>query len=421
MRKSLGVSLLFTVTCLAVCDGQSLKTEKPMSADEFVDSIGINIHLHNGNTLYGNFPVIFGALRDLGIRHTRDGLINTTWQEYYRRHTQLAASGMHCLFITGPEDTATQIRGFTEKVAGAMEGFEAPNEYDNSGDSDWAVKLSAYMPRLKSVAASISLPGKIPVVGPALVTPDADRKVPGLAASFDEANMHNYFGGHNPGTAGWGDNGYGSISWNVALSEKAWGKKPIITTETGYLTDVHAEQSIDEAVQAVYTPRIFLEQTLHGILRTYLYELADGNNIIPLNERSFGLIRNDGSRKPAFEALQRLIGLLSDPGPAFHPTQVFLQLGPAVPELHHLLFEKRNGVFYLAFWLEDSSFDQKTKKETAVKPVSVTVRVQNRIRSAHLFSLDPAVSAGGIPVSAGKELSLVASANVSILEFDLTH
>jgi len=393
----------------------------PSNADDFVDSMGINVHLHNGNTLYGNFPIIFTALRDLGIRHTRDGLINTTWEEYYRRHAQLAANGIRCLFITSPDDTDAQLLRFTEKVSGAVEGFETPNEYDSSGDSNWAAKLSGYMPRLMVTAASIPSSHRITIVGPSLVTADGYKKVPGLAPDFDEANMHNYFGGHNPGTPGWGDNGYGSISWNLALSEKAWGNKPVVTTETGYLTDMRVEQSIGESLQAVYTPRIFLEQALHGIQRTYLYELADGNDVVPQNERSFGLLRDDGSRKPAFYAVQRLVRLLSDPGPRFSPSPVELELGPAVPGLHHLLFQKRNGLFYLAFWLELSSFDQQSRKGITIQPVAVTLHTRSHIRSAHLFSLDPNLPAEGISLDVSKNLHLTASVNVSILEFDLAH
>lgn len=413
-RLQMWMSLTALLLTMPGCRAQSLKAEQAVSADAFVDSIGINVHLHNGEMIYGNFPVISAALRDLGVRHTRDGLIQTTWEEYYSRHAQLAQSGIHCLFITGTGDTQEQLLRFTEKVHGAVEGFEAPNEYDASGDHDWAPKLSAYMPRLMSIASSIPSSRKIPIVGPALVTPDADKKVPGLSASFDEANMHNYFGGHNPGTSGWGDNGYGSIAWNMALAIKAWGKKPIVTTETGYLSDPHVPQGVGERAQGIYTPRIFLEQTLHGVHRTWLYELADGNETVPLDQRSFGLLRSDGSRKPSFVALQRLIRLLSDPGPGGTPSSLPLELNSSTPEIHHLLLQKRDGRFYLVFWLEVPALDSSSKR-----PVSFTLRTEKRLRNALLYTVAPGASGEGARVKVGDDVALTAQEDVSILEFNV--
>ena len=55
-----------------------------------------------------------------------------------------------------------------------------------------------------------------------------------LSAFFDQANIHNYLAGRHPGTPGWGDDGYGSIDWNLRLIRRYSGGKPITTTEIGY-------------------------------------------------------------------------------------------------------------------------------------------------------------------------------------------
>lgn len=395
-------------------------TEVPWSAEAFVDTIGINVHLHNSNTIYGDFPLISQALFDLGIRHIRDGLINTTWQEYYRRHSLLAAHGIHCIFITGTDDTDEQMRLFSQRVGGAVEGFEAPNEYDRTGGPDWAPQLMQFVPRLHALAATIPPRDKVFVVGPSLTRADSWLSLPGLSRSFDFINIHNYFGGHDPGTPGWGDDSYGSIAWNLALAQKAWGRKPVMTTETGYLTDLGTAQSIPEDVDAAYVPRIFLEQAMHGIRRTYLYELADGNDVIPFAERSFGMVRNDGSRKPAFTALQRFLSLLVDPGPAFQPQPVELQVHPGAPtELHHLLLQKRDGFLYFAFWLEASGYDQTSRCLVEVQPVRFQLQSRRRIDYAQLYSLDPRRSAAPAAVPSGNSVDLVARGTVSILKFTL--
>src|SRR5579875_3786384 len=79
--------------------------ETPLPADQVVDSVGINLHLHSTDTPYANFPLVRDSLVDLGIRHVRDGLIDTTWLEYYRRYRDLAGLGIRGLFITSPKDS----------------------------------------------------------------------------------------------------------------------------------------------------------------------------------------------------------------------------------------------------------------------------------------------------------------------------
>ena len=64
-----------------------------------------------------------------------------------------------------------------------------------------------------------------------------------------------------------------------------------------------------------------LEHFLRGEKRTYTYELIDEfDDPGKTNaEANFGLLRRDWTPKPAFAAMKNLLGLLSDPGPAFTP------------------------------------------------------------------------------------------------------
>jgi hypothetical protein len=74
--------------------------EKAASADAFVDSVGVNVHLHYQDTSYSNFPKVKQALLELGLRHVRDGLTDTTWQDYYDRHNELGQSGIRGIYTT---------------------------------------------------------------------------------------------------------------------------------------------------------------------------------------------------------------------------------------------------------------------------------------------------------------------------------
>ena len=109
-----------------------------------------------------------------------------------------------------------------------------------------------------------------------------------------------------------GGGGYGSITYNINNNQTAWHGKQIWTTETGYVTDTNIVQGIPELIEGKYAPRMILEQILHGVKRTYVYELIDQGFAIAGNTGAFGLARMDGSHKPAFTALKNLIATLFD-------------------------------------------------------------------------------------------------------------
>jgi hypothetical protein len=406
-------ALLFAVT--ATCRPMTGVCETPVSADSITDSVGVNIHLHYGNTVYGNFPLIQDLLTDLGVRHTRDGLVDSSWQEYYQRHIALGQLGIRCLFITSPTQSSELLTSWPNRVPGAFEGYEGPNEYDLSGDANWAATLKAFVPRLYRAVKSNPATANFPVVGPSLTQPASYAQVAGLEQYFDSDNMHNYFGGRNPGTPGWGGGGYGSIAYNVNNDRTAWPGKPILTTETGYITDTSISQGIPELVEGKYAPRMLLEQALHGVTRTYIYELIDEGSAIAGNSGAFGLARIDGSRKPAFTALKNLIATLADPGPQVLPQDLQFSLVGASSNVHHLVMAKRDGSYYLAFWLEEQDYDVNKRAEIPVNPEKITFVSSRVFKTAQLlvFNADGALKTMQLAPSA--RIPLTATDCVAIL------
>src|ERR1700722_6811718 len=65
------------------------------------------------------------------------------------------------------------------------------------------------MARLYQAVRGDPRTAKFPIVGPSLTQGESFAKVADTARFFDFANLHNYLGGRNPGTHGWGANGYG--------------------------------------------------------------------------------------------------------------------------------------------------------------------------------------------------------------------
>jgi hypothetical protein len=396
----------------------SLAAEKPIGADSIVDSIGINVHLHYTDTPYNNFALVQSLLTGLGVRHIRDGLIDTTWDEYYKRHNILGREGIHCIFVTSPGQNDTLLAAYPSKMAASFEGYEAPNEYNQSNDPHWDDTLKIFLPRLYAIARQNAASGaRSIVVGPSLTQPDAYPKLSGTQRFFDFANMHNYFAGRNPGTAGWGGGGYGSIDWNERLAREAWDEKPIMTTETGFTTDLQNKQGVPESVEARYMPRLILEQLLHHVRRTYIYELIDVGPKVSRNDAAYGLVRNDGSKKPAYTALQSLIAIAKSPGEASLDDLPYALSGNTV-DLHHLLTRRSDGSYLLFLWVEKPSFDPDSRKAIPVPTQNLTFTCLRKVHSLRWIAFQPDGSYIVRSLKPASATAISASDAISVLKIE---
>jgi hypothetical protein len=387
--------------------------ETAVSADTFADSVGVTVHLHYHDTAYGNFAPLESSLKKLGIRHLRDALIDTTWTPFYERLNELGRSGIKTTFVTSANQTEMLLTSFPHRVLDSFEGYEAPNEYDLSHDPDWAATLNAFLAKLHSTVKSDPELAKFPIVGPSLTQQQSFPKVAASAEFFDEANLHNYPGGRNPGTSGWGNNGYGSIEWNLDLAKRAWPGKPVITTEIGYLNNVSKPNGVPEEVSGKYLPRLVFEQWLHGIHRTYLYELVDLGG--KFADNTFGLMHSDFSPKVGGAAIGSLLHLLADPGPAFHPGDLDFEMSGNLANAHHLLLEKRNGTFYLAIWIEALAYDVDAHKLLTVPEQRIAVRTKGRMKMK-VHRLDEAGQMQSSELGTGLEQSFAISDRLTIVE-----
>ncbi len=392
------------------------RCETPLPSDAVAASAGVNVHLHYADTVYGDFALIQKLLLDLGVRHIRDGLTDTSWRPYYERHAALGRQGIRCIFITSPNQSDELLTSFPARVGEEFEGYEAPNEYDLSRDPNWAATLSLFLPRLHRAVQSDPRTAAYPIYGPSITRTESFEPLAGLQQYFDFGNLHNYFGGRNPGTAGWGAGGYGSIAYAASNARTAWPGRPLVTTETGYYTDLSDPGGIPESVEGIYIPRVVLEQKLHGIDRTYFYELIDEAPEIGGVQGSFGLAHRDGSPKPAFSALKNLIALLSDPGPAATLRPLSIQLTGGSPSVHHLLMEKRDGTYLLAFWLEREGYDVNRRAVTPVSPERISPHLDRAFSKASLAAFAPDGSITIQSLTLTPTLELAARDTVSILE-----
>ncbi len=404
------IAMLVTLTASQWSHAQTV-----VQADQFVDSVGINVHLHYTNTPYAtNFPLIQSSLQSLGVRHLRDGLILDSWKTYDVELSELGQLGIKGIFITSPGQTAAQINTFQSLVPNAFEGVESPNEYDESGVANWAAVLQNSAPVIDS-SVTRQYPEPM-VIGPSLVKCPSYSTVGSLAPLIAYGNIHDYKAWQNPGTPGSYGCGYGnylSNAWALSMESIVAPSLPVIATETGYTNATNTANYVPTDVSAVYLPRLLLEQYRAGIKRTYLYELLSEGG------EDYGLLTSTGAQKPAFPAVANLLNMLSDPGPAFTPDTFPVTISGGNANVHSVLFEKRNKVFYLAVWIELPRYNGATStpgKAVVVSPQPLTLTLGSPVQSAILNQWDATGNVTPSTLATSQTLNITATDELQIVE-----
>lgn len=412
-RSRIGWALTAAAVSLLVPAAVRIGSAPPtFAADRFVDTVGVNIHLHYDHTLYKeDFPLVKKRLLELGVRHTRDGLVDTQWQGYYDRHNELGDAGITGTFITSFDQSVTLLADYPSRMSRAFAAYEAPNEADRSGDPRWPDRLRVMMTRLGDLNR-ISSVTQFPVLAPSLTIEESYARLGDVSASFDIANMHNYLAGRHPGTGGWGADGYGSIAWNLQLVRRYARDKPIMTTETGYQDQPGVEDWVPQAVAARYLPRLLLEHFQAGIARTFIYELADFDN-----SGHYGLLNADGSPKPAFHAVRNLLALLADPGALFEVTPLDYALENEGGGLRHVAFQKRDRSYLIALWIEEAAYDVPARLQTTVAPRSAILNLPVGMQAVrvHRWREDGLVDTSSVDVP-GNRLEVTVTDRLALLE-----
>jgi hypothetical protein len=346
------------------------------AADAFVNSVGVNVHMSYTGTPYTRVSEVRRAVRELGVRHVRDGLVLDRPDQYSALRA-LAADGVRANLILGDprgrfgtgtlEDQLTTLKA---EMNGAVETVEGPNEYDNSGDQDFAKALRSYQAGLSAGIDETTSLAAVEVLAPSLVWRESYRELGDVTAHADFGNVHPYPGGEPPES---------SLRPQVEHGRSAFGDLPVIATETGYHNAVNydggeTQPGVSEDAAATYLPRLLLDYFHAGIPRTFLYELVD-QRVNPGKtdpEGNFGLVRNDFSRKPAFIAMRNLLDLLADPGPEFEAEDLNYSIASG-DEVRTLLLAKRDGSHYLALWRPGTSrWDTDARREIKTEPTTVT-------------------------------------------------
>ena len=348
---------------------------QPVGADSVADSYGVGIHLGFLDTPYRDASAVATSLHDLGVRHVRDDLYLDNPRQYDGIAT-VARQGIRFDLITGKPtsgaDPATYVQTVADRLPkGSVESLEGTNEWDISGRPDWVSEMVTRQQALYTAAKANPATADLPVLAPALAFRWNYAAVGDLSPYSDLANAHMYPGGYQP------SNEVANITSALRVAEPG---KPLVVTEAGYhnaVNTMNGHLPVPEDVAGVYMPRLLLEHYLHGDMRTYSYELIDEFDDPGLTdpEAHFGLLRHDLSPKPAYTAMKTLLGLLSDPGPAFSPSSLPVSIQGAPSDTRSLLTQKRDGRYVLLLWRDVSVYDPLLHTPLAVQPADVTVNL----------------------------------------------
>ena len=343
----------------------AVASEMPRQSDGFVDSVGINVHLSEFGTFYGNnFSGVLSLLQGAHIRHIRDGSGGSNASLCNEDRT-LAANGIYVDVIAPASQSDFQM--WMNCVGSAAELIEGLNEWDLSNNPNWVADLRANQQALAQQYTSI------PHVSPALTSEAAYTAVGSLANLVSFGSTHVYFAGRNPGTSGWGASDqfgtYGSLSWNLGMSAQVSGSHPIFINESGY-SDQSDQYALPAVTKARYMTRLLLNDWNGLAARTYIYELIDESGP-PFSH--YGITDASGNPKPSYTAVGNLLGHLRDPGGTFSPVALNYNL-IASTSVAHTLLEKRNGTYELIIWNEVAEWNPDTSSAIATAPQVVQLQ-----------------------------------------------
>jgi hypothetical protein len=388
-------SLCAALVVLAVTP-RAASAETARSADAFVDSVGVNTHVIYDDTAYHDFASVRARLQELGIRHIRDGICGTCgWQ--FTRYQALASDGikLDALMADPRKDATARAQNVSEvkRLGSMIASVEGANEWDNSGSPTWVADDRAYQQWVWNTIHADPALSRIPVIGPSLVfswtNPTSWTKLGDLSSFLDYGNMHPYAGGRPP---------EGALDAELARAHQISAAKPVIATEAGYHNALNqanqGHPAVSEDAAGAYMPRMYLENFRRGVPRTFDYELLDerpGRALVD-QEQSFGLLRSDFSRKPAYVAVRNLIALLTDPGPVVADREVSLRVTSTAGDLRRLVLVKRSGEINVVLWRAASLWDTATRTPRSVPPVDVTVQPGAGVPSGPVSLFQPAVS-----------------------------
>jgi len=302
-----------------------------MAAAAFADSVGVNVAATDADAGWA----LADRLEAAGIRYVRGPATATPDDPALAGLQALAGAGLGLDLVAGPGADPEAVAEVAASLGAAVAAVEAP-----AGE--------AATPLRRAVRGHPDLPGVA---------------VLGSGSGVDYQAVRLELGGRCPGCVadrlGSGD---GAVQ----------------------VTEVDLGTGMPDTVAARYLPRLLLANAGRAV-RTYLP--GNGGDTGP------GLLDAGGSPTTAYTAVARLLALLDDRQRPFQPDRLRFRLTGATGDLRHQLFQKGDGHFWLALWVERPAWDPATGQTLAVPAQQVTVDLADPVAGARTFVPELATTA----------------------------
>jgi hypothetical protein len=370
-------------------------------AQQFVDSVGVNTHLHHARSYYDlQFDSMKQRLLSAHILHIRDGAQDLEGIAYPRdgaeRFRELGEAGIRVTFVFRPMVTREFVQAFPERVRPAFEAYELPNELNQQKGLPWPETLRIWMPMFAEYVRDDPQTARYPIIGPSIADlgNDPHRKLGDQERSIDFGNLHKYYRAFNPATTGYGRPGsppceawkYGSLQYALCQVRRISDDKPIVCTEAGYISNERpSARAVTPEIQARYIARMLMLHLKSGIVRTFIYQLADHGSD---EGATMGLLTADGNEKPAWRQLSTLMNELNDRAGQGKPPPLDIAFEGKLDNLESMLFAKRDGSYRLVLWIETASADPRTGRTLDVDTQPVTVSLPRNFRARRVMTFD---------------------------------
>lgn len=386
-------------------------------ADHLVEAFGVGTHLGYLDTAYADVDRVVAALTRLGVRHVRDNL-SSFKPQLYAAMEKVADAGIGFNLVMGrpndwdtPENLVQTLA--TELRPGVVESIEGANEWNISRfrGPDWVGELRRHQRALYAAAKAEPATAHLPVLAPALGMRTGFEELGDLGDAADIGNAHIYPGGQLPSTY---------LPYLLHTQRVVVPDAPVYVTESGYHNAMATPQDhapTTESAAGIYLPRLLLEHFAAGTERLYVYELLDERPDPDKTNREmhFGLLRDDFTPKPAYDALRRLLALADDPGPSFTPGSLSYRVAQAPADLRQVLLQRRDGTFVLVMWRDVSVYDRVARRDRAVAPARVRVELA---APATVRVHRPSLAGGAIAATRGQTLQADVAGDVWVAEVD---
>ncbi|UNZ52629.1 hypothetical protein [Agrobacterium tumefaciens] len=393
------------------------------NTEAFLDSIGVCGHFTRTTGVYPEqFDRIMPEIEALGVRHLRDdGLIAARNSPVFQRLRRIVAAGLRLTiicydnlnpYVSTPLD---RLADFYDWSDAGIDIFEGSNEPNLTKDPQNAPRISAeHQAALHAAVRSIPRLSAVRVAAPSYVLENRALALD-LKDACDYGNIHPYAGMEHPETTG-----PGALSKSVAASAHIAAGRPVLATEMGYHTSLQTETfhfPVTEGIKARYMPRMLLWCFISGIRRSYIYEMVSSFAADETNpESSFGLLRHDLSRTPAYEAVRALLSLCkAERQTGQEERQIdFLTADPQRLSLH---LARPDGALLVPVWLGISGWQWPARIENppAERVATFSVAGQHSHVVAHRLRDDGSVSQQTITQESG-QYRLSVSDQLTVLE-----